>query len=128
MSTVISACSDEFTTSSSIVQILDLSHGSIRNCWASPSPTTAKTSSRSRRATRNPGWHFNWRPFIPQQMHLDIMVESISEAMARVLALGARKLDGADVFADPAGHPFCLIKRPGWAAPLSNWPLTPDER
>jgi hypothetical protein len=39
---------------------------------------------------------------------------------ARILALGARKLDGEDVFADPAGHPFCLIKRPGWAAPLSN--------
>jgi catechol 2,3-dioxygenase-like lactoylglutathione lyase family enzyme len=67
-------------------------------------------------------------PVIPQQMHLDIMVESIAEATARVLALGARKLDGEDVFADPAGHPFCLIKRPGWAAPLSNWPLTPDER
>jgi hypothetical protein len=46
----------------------------------------------------------------------------------RVLALGARKLDGEDVFADPAGHPFCFIKRPGWAAPLSNLSLTPDER
>ena len=21
---------------------------------------------------------------------------------------------------DPAGHPFCLIKRPGWAPPLSK--------
>ena len=59
-------------------------------------------------------------PAIPQQMHLDIMVESIAVATARILALGARKLDGEDVFADPAGHPFCLIKRPGWAAPLSN--------
>ena len=74
---------------------------------------------------RPPTWP---SPVIPQQMHLDIMVESIAEATARVLALGARKLDGEDVFADPAGHPFCLIKCPGWAAPLSNWPLTPDER
>ena len=32
------------------------------------------------------------------------------------------------VVADPAGHPFCFIKHPGGAAPLSNWPLTPDER
>ena len=74
---------------------------------------------------RPPTWP---SPVIPQQMHLDIMVESIAEATVRVLALGARKLDGEHVFADPAGHPFCLIKRPSWAAPLSNWPLTPDER
>ena len=66
---------------------------------------------------RPPTWP---SPAIPQQMHLDIMVESIAVATARILALGARKLDGEDVFADPAGHPFCLIKRPGWAAPLSN--------
>ena len=59
---------------------------------------------------RPPTWP---SPVIPQQMHLDIMVESIAEAMARVLALGARKLDGEHVFADPAGHPFCFIKRPG---------------
>ncbi len=66
---------------------------------------------------RPPTWP---SPAIPQQMHLDIMVESIAVATARILVLGARKLDGEDVFADPAGHPFCLIKRPGWAAPLSN--------
>ena len=66
---------------------------------------------------RPPTWP---NPAIPQQMHLDIMVESVAVATARILALGARKLDGEDVFADPAGHPFCLIKRPGWAAPLSN--------
>ncbi|MBC7594979.1 MAG: hypothetical protein H7288_13750, partial [Kineosporiaceae bacterium] len=65
---------------------------------------------------------------IPQQMHLDIMVENIAEATARVLALGARNLYGDHVFADPAVDPSCLIKRPGWTAPLSNWPPTPDER
>jgi catechol 2,3-dioxygenase-like lactoylglutathione lyase family enzyme len=52
---------------------------------------------------------------VPQQMHLDIMVESVADATPAVLALGARRLDGQDVFADPAGHPFCLVKRPGWA-------------
>jgi hypothetical protein len=31
-----------------------------------------------------------------------------------VIALGARWLAG-DVYADPAGQPCCLIKRPGWA-------------
>jgi len=57
-------------------------------------------------------------PAIPQQIHLDIMVEDAAAAGPRVLALGAVKLDGPDVYADPAGHPFCLIHRPRWAPPI----------
>jgi catechol 2,3-dioxygenase-like lactoylglutathione lyase family enzyme len=56
-------------------------------------------------------------PERPQQMHLDVMVDDVVGAVDGVLALGATRLAG-DVFADPAGHPFCLIKRPEWAAPL----------
>jgi catechol 2,3-dioxygenase-like lactoylglutathione lyase family enzyme len=55
---------------------------------------------------------------VPQQFHLDIMVEDVTAAGPRVLALGATKLDGENVYADPAGHPFCLIPRPGWAPPI----------
>jgi hypothetical protein len=29
-------------------------------------------------------------------------------------------LGGDHVFADPAGHPFCLIPRPGWAPELGK--------
>lgn len=61
-------------------------------------------------------------PAIPQQIHLDIMVEDVAAAGLRVLALGAVKLDGPNVYADPAGHPFCLIRRPGWAAPIPENP------
>jgi catechol 2,3-dioxygenase-like lactoylglutathione lyase family enzyme len=57
-------------------------------------------------------------PAVPQQIHLDVMVDDLPEAHAAVLELGATKLDGDDVFADPAGHPFCLIRRPGWAPPV----------
>jgi catechol 2,3-dioxygenase-like lactoylglutathione lyase family enzyme len=57
-------------------------------------------------------------PAVPQQMHLDIMVEEVAAAGPRAVALGARKLDGEDVYADPAGHPFCLIHRPHWAPPI----------
>jgi catechol 2,3-dioxygenase-like lactoylglutathione lyase family enzyme len=57
-------------------------------------------------------------PAVPQQIHLDVMVDDVQGSYAAVLALGATKLDGDDVFADPAGHPFCLIRRPGWAPPL----------
>jgi hypothetical protein len=57
---------------------------------------------------------------VPQQIHLDIMVENVADAAPHVLARGAVKLAGEDVFADPAGHPFCLIKRPNWAEPLED--------
>jgi len=63
-------------------------------------------------------------PGRPQQMHFDVMVDDVDAAEQRVLALGARRLAGGDggsrVYADPAGHPFCLIPRPGWAAPIGT--------
>ena len=57
-------------------------------------------------------------PARPQQVHLDVMVDDRATATAAVLALGARALPGDHVFADPAGHPFCLVPRPGWAPPV----------
>lgn len=60
-------------------------------------------------------------PEKPQQVHLDVMVEDPSSAGPLVMALGARRLPaGEHVYADPAGHPFCLIKRPSWAPALPN--------
>jgi catechol 2,3-dioxygenase-like lactoylglutathione lyase family enzyme len=53
-------------------------------------------------------------PTTPVQMHLDFYVDDLAAAEARVLAAGATKYDvqpNAEhclVFADPAGHPFCL--------------------
>jgi len=61
-------------------------------------------------------------PAVPQQIHFDVMVEDPAAANPQVIALGATKLDGEDVYADPAGHPFCLIRRPRWAPPI---PATP---
>jgi catechol 2,3-dioxygenase-like lactoylglutathione lyase family enzyme len=58
-------------------------------------------------------------PNRPQQVHLDVMVDDLAAAAPLVLALGARRLTGGDeVYADPHGHPFCLIPRPGWAPPI----------
>jgi catechol 2,3-dioxygenase-like lactoylglutathione lyase family enzyme len=59
-------------------------------------------------------------PSVPQQFHLDIMVEDVAAAGQRVLALGAVSLDRKSVYADPAGHPFCLIPRPRWAPPIPD--------
>ena len=57
-------------------------------------------------------------PARPQQVHVDVMVEDVAAAGPRVLALGATRLNGDGVYADPAGHPFCLIRRPKWAPPI----------
>ncbi|MGW0014378.1 VOC family protein [Streptomyces tendae] len=49
-----------------------------------------------------------------QQFHLDLTVPDLDAAEKAVLELGARLLDAEDrsrtfrVYADPAGHPFCL--------------------
>jgi hypothetical protein len=50
---------------------------------------------------------------VPQQMHLDVIVDDLDAAEAAVLELGATKHahqpgTGFRVFLDPAGHPFCL--------------------
>ena len=60
---------------------------------------------------------------VPQQLHLDLSVptaEALTAEHERVLSLGARLLyDRFDhpveplyVFADPAGHPFCIFVAP----------------
>jgi catechol 2,3-dioxygenase-like lactoylglutathione lyase family enzyme len=58
-----------------------------------------------------------------QQIHLDLWVEDFEAAHDRVMSLGARVLkpasedadspDNFQVYADPAGHPFCLC----WVQP-----------
>jgi catechol 2,3-dioxygenase-like lactoylglutathione lyase family enzyme len=85
---------------------------------------------------RAPDWP---DPAYPQQLHLDVMVDDPDVAEPLVLALGARRLGVPDpavpdpavpdpatpdsasrVYADPAGHPFCLIPRPSWAPPVGS--------
>jgi hypothetical protein len=59
----------------------------------------------------------DWPDGNPQQIHLDLFVSDVRSAHDEVMALGARLLQAADdldaehgfqVYADPAGHPFCL--------------------
>lgn len=50
---------------------------------------------------------------VPQQMHLDVVVDDLDDGEAAVLELGATKHEHQPgttfrVFLDPAGHPFCL--------------------
>ncbi|KQX57862.1 MULTISPECIES: VOC family protein [unclassified Streptomyces] len=51
---------------------------------------------------------------VPQQLHLDFVVDDLDEAAARLVEWGATVPDGQPrpdlwrVVLDPAGHPFCL--------------------
>lgn len=58
---------------------------------------------------RPPRWQ---DPARPQQAHLDIETDDLHTTGDLALSLGATSLTsgppGADVFADPEGHPFCL--------------------
>lgn len=52
-------------------------------------------------------------PASSMQMHLDFLVDDPDAAESRVLSAGATKFDFQPgdhfrVYADPAGHPFCL--------------------
>jgi hypothetical protein len=58
-----------------------------------------------------------WPDGRPQQIHLDLYIDEIEAAHEETVALGAKLLQAADdttadegfqVYADPAGHPFCL--------------------
>jgi predicted enzyme related to lactoylglutathione lyase len=58
-----------------------------------------------------------WPDGNPQQIHLDLWVDDIDASHQEVLSLGATLLQAAEetedpdafqVYADPAGHPFCL--------------------
>jgi hypothetical protein len=57
-----------------------------------------------------------WPDGQPQQIHLDITVADIGAAHEHAMTLGAVPLGDSDrsaaqgfqVYADPAGHPFCL--------------------
>jgi catechol 2,3-dioxygenase-like lactoylglutathione lyase family enzyme len=61
-----------------------------------------------------PSW-----PDQPVRMHLDVMTDDVEDAGRRVVELGARHLADT-VYADPAGHPFCLIPRPSWAPAVTG--------
>ena len=68
------------------------------------------------------------RPAVPQQLHLDLAVPTTEELIKqhqRALTLGATLLldrfDDPDeqlyVYADPAGHPFCMLVGPTSVTP-----------
>ena len=62
---------------------------------------------------RPPTWPEGERP---QYRHFDVRVEDLDVAEEAAVRLGATRLEGGGarfrVFADPVGHPFCLVTLP----------------
>ena len=67
----------------------------------------------------------DWPDGTPQQIHLDLHIDSLASSHDKVMGLGAKLLEPAEdaaaeegfqVYADPAGHPFCLC----WHRPESE--------
>jgi catechol-2,3-dioxygenase len=86
---------------------LEVSYEGLEGALVSGGPTSVMVQQIS--GYNPPQWP---DPSRPQQAHLDILVDDLDAGEERALALGATRLDGGGdtfrVFADPAGHPFCL--------------------
>ena len=72
-----------------------------------------------------------WPDGTPQQIHFDLYIDDLDAAHDEVIGLGGRLLkaaedrsavSGAQVYADPAGHPFCLC----WLPPQPGDRLSDD--
>ncbi len=89
---------------------MEVSKGSPGDDWVVVTGQGYRLAFQQAPDLRPPEWP---DPEHPQQSHLDIRVADVEEAEPRVLALGARKLPGGGgdfrVYADPVGHPFCLV-------------------
>ena len=112
---VVLDCPDPRALAQFYSQLLGLPITRAEEGWAQVGDTHSSRLSFQRvRRYQPPGWP---DPAFPPQVHLDLQVSDITEAEARVLALGATRLPGTEpgfrVYADPAGHPFCL----GWETP-----------
>jgi catechol 2,3-dioxygenase-like lactoylglutathione lyase family enzyme len=91
-------------------ELLGLSRQSTKSEWVVIGDDTTRVAFQQAPDLREPRWP---DPERPQQFHVDVMVDDVDAAEERVLALGARRLPGEGddfrVYADPAGHPFCLV-------------------
>jgi catechol 2,3-dioxygenase-like lactoylglutathione lyase family enzyme len=88
--------------------------GTITNLdghWATVVSPTGRFDFQRVPAYMPPTWP---DPASPMQLHLEFHVDDRAAAEARVLAAGATKFafqpnhEQCFVYADPAGHPFCL--------------------
>ena len=82
----------------------------LHDCWATVKGPGGRIDFQTAPGYRPPAWPDRASSM---QMHLDFDVDDLAATEARVLAAGATKYDfqpndHCGVYADSAGHPFCL--------------------
>ncbi|RZQ64330.1 VOC family protein [Amycolatopsis suaedae] len=110
---VVLDCADPERVAGFYAELLDWPKATGRADWLTLNgPGGAQIEFQRAPDHQRPTWPTGERP---QQLHLDLRVTDLPAAHDRALALGAELLDdqgmkstGFRVYADPAGHPFCL--------------------
>ncbi|HTJ35762.1 MAG TPA: VOC family protein [Dactylosporangium sp.] len=109
LSTVVLDTSDPHGLARFYSELLDLPITKVDGDWIDIGDGSARVSFQLAPNHIPPQWP---DPNYPQQLHLDIWVDDIDAAEAKVLRMGAQLLSskesGFRVYSDPAGHPFCL--------------------
>ncbi|HVK22622.1 MAG TPA: VOC family protein [Actinokineospora sp.] len=108
---VVLDCPDPLALSAFYARLLDWPEAEPGddNSWVSITGKSGRIDFQQIPDYRPPTWPTGDRP---QMFHLDLTVADLAAAAERAVGLGAKLLDdSADtfwVYADPAGHPFCL--------------------
>jgi catechol 2,3-dioxygenase-like lactoylglutathione lyase family enzyme len=109
LSSVVLDCPDPMALAKFYSELLGLPISNADDDWVDIGDEQTQLSFQKAPDHLAPQWP---DPNFPQQFHLDIDVDDIDDAEPKVLALGAKLLSNTGntfrVFADPAGHPFCL--------------------
>jgi predicted enzyme related to lactoylglutathione lyase len=110
---VVLDCPDPSTLAGFYARLLDWPAAEVDagNGWATVTgPGGALIEFQRAADYRSPTWPEAERP---QMFHLDFEVDDLDAAHERAVGLGAKQLDERKsfrVYADPAGHPFCLCQ------------------
>jgi catechol 2,3-dioxygenase-like lactoylglutathione lyase family enzyme len=109
LQSVVLDCPDPQTLSKFYAELLGMPIVSTDDDWIGIGDESGHLSFQLAPDHQPPRWP---DPNYPQQFHLDITVDDITVAEDKVLSMGAARLPGGGetfrVYADPAGHPFCL--------------------
>jgi predicted enzyme related to lactoylglutathione lyase len=107
-------CPDPRALASFYEELLGLKHAEDGSEWVTLRPADGGVDVEFQKVDTYtpPRWP---DPSAPQQMHIDVLVDDLDVAEAKVIEMGATLLQGTDkpigyrVYADPVGHPFCLV-------------------
>jgi hypothetical protein len=107
---VVLDCPDPAALADFYARLLDWPSAEVNddNTWATLGGHGVKIEFQRADDYAPPTWP---KPERQQMFHLDLTVEDLPAAHERAVEIGARHLDSQRtfrVYADPAGHPFCL--------------------